>query len=249
LEGWHLSDKKSDSLKWPFPRGTHPPKGFLVVVADGAGVPPEGSTNLHASFSLDSGGEWAGLSAPDNTLASELTAPEFLPNVAYGIGEDGKVGNLQTPTLGSANGPVTEFGVNDVIFSKPHGNYQETFNLELSATVPGSTIRYTIDGSLPTPAGGQVYSGPILVSPNTSGTTRGVRIIRAMALHPKAAYARTRAQTYLFINGRAAPATDGIVGQSGLVASIRNHAVYGPLLDDCTSRAARCLSFASLGTE
>jgi hypothetical protein len=232
LDGWHLSDKKSDPLKWSFPSARIPPNGFLVIVADGTGKAPDGSTNLHANFSLDSGGEWVGLTTPENILASELTAPEFLPNVSYGIGEDGKIGNLQTPTLGTANGPVTEFGVNDVIFSKPHGNYQDAFNLELSATVPDSTIRYTVDGSLPTVTNGQVYTGPILVSPNTSGATRGVRIIRAMAVNSKAAYARTKAQTYLFINGRSAPLADGVVGQSGLVASIRNSAVYGPLLDD-----------------
>ncbi len=232
LEGWHLSDKKSDPLRWPFPSARIAPNGFLVIVADSAGTPPEGSTNLHANFSLDNGGEWVGLTRPGNTLASELAAPEFLPNVAYGVGQDGKIGNIQTPTLGSANGAVTEFGVNDVTFSKPHGNYLEAFNLELSATVPDSTIRFTVDGSLPSSTSGQLYTGPILISPNTSGTARGVRIIRAIAINPKAAYARTKAQTYLFVNGRTGPSVDGVVGQSGLVASIRNNPVYGPLLDD-----------------
>ena len=38
--------------------------------------------------------------------------------------------------------------------------------------------------------------------------------------------------TYLFINGVTNPATEGVVTQSTLVASIRNHATYGPLIDD-----------------
>jgi hypothetical protein len=232
LKGWHLSDRENNLQKWQFPSGEIPPNGFFLVMADGTGVVPQGSTNLHANFSLDSGGEWVGLTAPGGALASALRAPEFLPNVAYGVGDDGRVGYLKAPTPGTANGPVTEFGANDVIFSKPHGYYEQGFALELSATVPGSTIRYSIDGSLPTATSGLVYSAPISITPNTTATTRGVRIVRALAVNPKAAYARGKTQTYLFVNGLTAPLTDGIVSQSRLVTSIRNHAVYGPLLDD-----------------
>ena len=113
----------------------------------------------------------------------------------------------------------------------PHGYYDVAFPLTLTPSVPGSVIRYTLNGSPPTPSS-PVYSGPFTITP-VAGTTRsGVRIVRAVATHPDAAYSPVATQTYFFVNGVSSPAVDGIVGQTNLFASIRNHATYGPLLDD-----------------
>lgn len=233
LTGFYLSDDPDNLAKWRFPSGVIPPNGYLVILADGRGVSPDGSPLLHGSFSLDSAGEWVGLVRPDGaTIADELKAPAFFPGISYGIGNDGRPGHLSAPTPGTANGPVAEYGENEVIFSAAHGFYAKSFPLELAATVPGSTIRYTVDGSRPTATSGTVYSSAVSVTPSTSGTTRGTRIIRAIAVHPRAAYAAVKTQTYLFINGSAGPLADGVVGQSQLLTSIKSHATYGPLLDD-----------------
>jgi hypothetical protein len=233
LTGSYLSDEPNDLKKWRFPSGMIPPNGFLVILADGRGVAPAGSTNLHAGFSLDADGEWISLVRPDGvTIASQLNAPEFFPGMTYGIGDDGRLGYLPAPTPGTQNGTVAEFGKNEVIFSAPHGFYAKSIPLELTATVPGSTIRYTLDASRPTATSGLVYANPIAIAPNTTGTTRGTRIIRALAVNPRAAFAPVKTQTYLFVNGAAGPAVDGVVGQSQLAASITRHTTYGPLLDD-----------------
>jgi len=233
LTGAYLTDTPGDLKKWQFPRATIPPNGYLLILADGLDAPPPGSTNLHANFSLDSSGEELRLTLADGaTVISELDAPEFFPGVAYGHGSDGRIGHLLKPTPGQANAAIYDFGRNGVAYSVPRGFYTNAFPLELTAAVAGSTIRYTIDGSRPTTTTGLIYSGPITITPSSATITRGTRIIRALAVNPRAAFAPVETQTYLYINGRAGPAVDGLVAQTHLLASITRHAVYGPQLDD-----------------
>jgi hypothetical protein len=233
LSGSYLTDNANDLAKWKFPSGLIPPNGFVVILADGLGVAPAGSTNLHANFSLDATGEWLGLVRSDgSTIASQLTVPAMFPGVSYGIGSDGNAGYLKAPTPGKANGATSEFGENEVIFSQPHGFYTNAFSLELTATVPDSVIRYTLDGSRPTVVTGTIYSGPINVAPNSSATIRGTRIVRAIAVSSRAAYAGVKSQTYLFVNGSAGPTFDGVVGQSQLKTTITRNPAYAPLMSD-----------------
>ena len=98
------------------------------------------------------------------------------------------------------------------------GSSARTFPLTLTATVPGSTIRYTLDGSTPTATLGTVYTGPITITPDTAAAKKGTRLVRAIAISPKAAYSPVATNTYLFINGVTNPATEGVVAQSTLVA-------------------------------
>ena len=233
LAGWFLTDNRDDLRQWPFPATSVGPQGFVIVLADSRGVSPEGSAKLHANFSLAVEGEWLALVQPDGaTLASAFAFPTQYPGVAYGFGSDGRLGHLPRPTPAELNGSIAEAGANEVAFGRPHGFYTSAFDLELNAAIPGSTIRYTVDGTAPTPATGTLYTQPIVVRPAPTGPTRGTRIIRAIAVHPTAAYAPVATQTYLFVNGVTGPGLDGIVSQSQLVASITRHATYGPLLDD-----------------
>jgi hypothetical protein len=233
LREWSLTDDKDDLRRWKFPAYVAGPGETFVVLADGLGTAPAGSKLLHSSFSLSSDGEWLGLVGPDGaTLVSELNYPRQYPGVSYGIGVEGRTGYLPQPTPRLPNGSTASAGENPVSFSRSHGFYTNSFELELSAGLPGSVIRYTLDGTAPTLSGGLVYAGPIRVTPNTAGTTRGVRVVRAIAVNPEAAFAPVGTQTYLFVNGVAGPSTDGIVSQSRLATSITRHATYGPLMDD-----------------
>jgi len=232
LAGWYLTDDRDNLRKWRFPAGVIPPGGYQVILADGRASTPEGSTNLHANFALDAQGEWIGLLRPDGeTLASALEFPAQYPGVAYGFGPDGRVGHLPRPTPWAANGPVAQAGLNQVHFSRDHGYTTNAFDLELTATLPDSIVRYTLDGTLPTPTRGAIYAKPITIKPNSVATTRGTRIVRALAVHPEAAYAPVATRSYLFIKGVAGPSVDGLVSQSWLLASITRHATYGPLLE------------------
>lgn len=54
-----------------------------------------------------------------------------------------------------------------VEFSKPAGEYENEFMLELSTDLPGGVIHYTLDGSEPTKAS-PVYSGPVNIHNRTA---------------------------------------------------------------------------------
>ncbi len=53
-------------------------------------------------------------------------------------------------------------------FSPAGGTYSTPQTVTLSTTTPGSSIRYTTDGSAPTTTNGTVYSGPISVNATTT---------------------------------------------------------------------------------
>ena len=231
LAGWKLSDDPDDLAKWTFPNATIPPNGYFLVFASGSGATPA-SSPPHTNFSLSQSGERLILSRPDGVVVSDFDPPELFPNSTWGVRGGGtELGYLRTPTPGALNSQLAVAGRNDVTFSVPHGFKTAAFPLTLTATIPGSTIRYTLDGSAPT-ASSAVYSTPLNITP-TAGTVRsGTRIVRAYATHADAAYTPTATQTYLFVNGIANPNTDGLIGQANLIAAIKTHPTYGPLLDD-----------------
>lgn len=248
LTGWYLTDDRDDLTKWRIPTRVVPPGGFLLILADGTGAEVPGSSTLHSNFSISSDGEWIGLVRPDGrTVASEMSVPALYPGISFGVGMSGVTGHLLQPTPGTTNAATSVVGANAVEFSRPHGFYTNSFPLTLTAQVAGSTIRYTTDGTRPTASTGILYSEPILVSPNTAAVTRGLRIIRAIAIHPDAAYAPIATQTYFFVDGIAGPLVDGIVSQSRLITSIARHAIYGPLMGDAF-RALPALSVNLTGS-
>ena len=238
IAGWYLTDDPDNLTKWRFPERVVPPNGFLTVFADGRGNPPDGSSVLHTSFSLSGDGERILLVKPDGvTVASEINPPEQFPNVTYGYNADAsQLGYLLASTPNAANSGLAAYGKNTVTFSHPHGFYSATFPLTLTASAPGSTIRYTTNGTRPTATTGTVYNGPITISPDTIAATRGTRIIRAIAVNPTAAYAPVQTQTYLFINGLGS-STNAVTAQTNSnnptqTNAIRANPTYNALLDD-----------------
>ncbi len=231
LAGWKLSDDPDVPDKWTFPNATIPPSGYFLVFASGSGATPAGKPP-HTNFSLSQGGERLILSRPDGVVVSDFSPPEMFPNATWGVRGGGtETGYLRAPTPNALNSQLAAAGRNDVTFSVPHGFKTAAFPLTLTSTIPGSTIRYTLDGSRPT-AVSALYSTPINITPTTGTTRSGTRVVRAFASHVDAAYTPVTTQTYLFVNGIANPNTDGVVGQSNLYASIKTNAIYGPLIDD-----------------
>ncbi|HTB79344.1 MAG TPA: choice-of-anchor tandem repeat GloVer-containing protein [Opitutaceae bacterium] len=53
-------------------------------------------------------------------------------------------------------------------FSPAAGAYTSVQNVTISTTTSGASIRYTTDGSTPTETNGTLYSGPVLISANTT---------------------------------------------------------------------------------
>ena len=84
LSGWSLTDNSQELTKWTFPEVFIPASGYLVVFASGKDI-NDPVAELHTNFSLDSGGEYLALVAPDAiTVASEFNYPEQFEDISYG---------------------------------------------------------------------------------------------------------------------------------------------------------------------
>ena len=234
LNGWYLTDDPDNLTQWQLPAVTISANGYLVIFASGKDRVPTNGDNLHTNFQLSSTGEFLALVEPDGvTVASLLEVPEVYTDIAYGHNAAAtEVGFLQSVTPGAANGDIAAAVANEVTFSHERGLYDANFSLTLTPTVAGSTIRYTTNGSKPSPSSGSIYSGPISVSPETGSSTRGTRRIRAIAVHPTAAISPVATHTYVWVNGTTSPEANGVIGQSVFQSVIKNHPTYGPLMDD-----------------
>src|ERR1051325_6237684 len=87
LEGWHLTDKRTDLTQWKFPAVTLAPNNYLLVFASQKNRRQPGA-ELHTNFKLGASGGYLALVKPDGvTIASEFAPayPEQLPDVSYGV--------------------------------------------------------------------------------------------------------------------------------------------------------------------
>lgn len=102
------------------------------------------------------------------------------------------VGYLESATPGEPNATSFQGLVADIDFSVERGYYDQPFDLTLSTTTPGVTIRYTMDGSVPTETNGLNYAGPIAI--NTTAT------IRAAAFRTGYRPSPVTTHTYLYLD-------------------------------------------------
>ncbi len=97
------------------------------------------------------------------------------------------------PTPGQPNQTGYSGLVEPVQFSVPGGYCEQTFQLSLSCSTPQATIRYTLDGSIPTETTGLLYPGtPVTVSKTS--------IMRASAFRQGWLASKPETHTYLFLN-------------------------------------------------
>ncbi len=71
------------------------------------------------------------------------------------------------PTPGGPNSAPSLGIVPSVTASVPAGFYDTPFSVSLSSAVSDTTIRYTTDGSTPSPTNGTIYTGPIAIARTT----------------------------------------------------------------------------------
>jgi hypothetical protein len=179
LAGWFLTDDPANLRKWQFPTTAAtsplPGDGYLIVFADGA-VDGVVLGELHASFKLGSGGEFLALIEPDGETVAWQYNPQFpaqTADVSYGIDAGtGAPAYFASPTPGAANGQAIADAVQ---FSVASRTFVSPFNLVLSVASPATTtIRYTLDGSVPT-ASSAVYGSPIAISATTRVRARSFK--------------------------------------------------------------------------
>jgi hypothetical protein len=102
-----------------------------------------------------------------------------------------QLGFMTSPTPGAPNGVSTLGFVGDTHFSVDRGFFAAPFQVAVTADLPTASIRYTTDGSLPTPTTGTVYNGPITIAKTT--------ILRAIAYQAGYTSSNVDTQTYIFL--------------------------------------------------
>ena len=157
LEGYGLSDNLGRPRKWQFPAGAAiGPGEYMVVNLDGLNSQAGG---YHTNFKLlRAGGEVMCFSDPNGLVLDKISLPLVPTNISYGrtSGLNGFF-YYDAPTMGNVNGTGFMGFAQAPSFSLKGGLYEEPVSVSIS--VPeGTTVHYTLDGSIPTPQH-PVYDG------------------------------------------------------------------------------------------
>ncbi|MBI3415686.1 MAG: lamin tail domain-containing protein [Verrucomicrobia bacterium] len=203
LAGWFLTDAASQLAKWRLPSTNLAANGYLVVFASGKDRAVSGA-ELHANFSLKKSGGYLALVKPDGvTIASEF-APSYpvqFDDVSYGRGTNGNF-YFSKPTPGTANGDGLSGFVADTKFSQPRGFYDTPFDLTISTATAGAEIRYTTNGTPPSPTNGIVYTASIPVNATVT--------LRAAAFKDGFGPSKIDTHTYIFLEDVIHQSTNGV---------------------------------------
>lgn len=172
LAGWSLTDDPDEPALWIFPDVTLAPGARLVVFASGKDRRSTAvGARLHTNFKLGNDGEYLALFNGDSPRAAVSEFSDYPPqrdDYSYGIDASGQWRYFQPATPGQANGSSSIVGVTPAPKASAKRGYVDApFYLVLSNELAGASIRYTLDGSLPGPTTGQLYSQPILVGRTT----------------------------------------------------------------------------------
>ncbi len=198
LLGWSLTDDPKNPGLWVFPHVLLGPGQYLVVFADGRDRRPfNGITPCHTNFKLNDQGDYLALCSADFprpvVSALEPQFPEQRPDYSYGRNATNGWSYYATPTPGGPNGDSSITGVVPL----PHVNasrglYDQPFTLLAACALPEAALRYTTDGSVPTEAGGQPYTGPLVISNTT--------IFRLAAFASNCLPSRVSTHSFIFID-------------------------------------------------
>ncbi len=155
LNGWRLTNASGVNGLWTFPATVIQPFSYMRVFASGKN---RTTPVLHTNFTLPKEGGYLALIKPDgNTITSEFNYGQQSEDVSfggYGQAQERKYMLPPTPAgkneIGStlyADGRPSE----EVLFSREGGIITGTIQLGVTAPVdPAATIRYTMDGTVPT---------------------------------------------------------------------------------------------------
>ncbi|PYM14012.1 MAG: hypothetical protein DME18_07715, partial [Verrucomicrobia bacterium] len=245
LIGWFLTDNATNLSKWRFPSVNLAANGNLVVFASGK---DRTAPRLHASFSLNAGGEFLALVQPDGATIASQFAPEYpaqIPGYSYGLFQ-GTNYYFAAPSPRTNNSPGLIARAPGTKFSVDRGFFDAPFNLVITCEDASAIIRYTTNGAAPAAAMGLAYTGPIQIG----GTT----VIRAAAFRNGFVPSKADTHTYLFVDdvmlqspsGAAPSGWPASWGQNvvdyGMDPNVVNSASYsGSIKDDLKAVPSLCV--------
>lgn len=159
LTGHFLSDRSDVLDQWQFPSITISAGGFVILLSG------DGPDRLN--FNISSEGEILYLSDPSEQPIDVLVVPELQNDHSYGRTPDGPR-LFDQPTPGAANNNVGFFGyAPDPLIFPNSGIISSSIEVEITASIPSGTVRYTLDGREPS-IDSPEYVGPFtLPAPGT----------------------------------------------------------------------------------
>ena len=169
LGGLYISDDANNLKQWRIPTvfGILPAKGYKLVWFDSNVISPN-----NAPFKLDVDGGTIYISDTTGKLITSQSYPPSMERVSYARTTDG--GNTwsttSTPTIGTSNATAAYASAQLAapVVDQPSQLFTSSFTVNV--TIPsGTTLRYTLDGSLPTLTNGQTSTtGKINVNTTTN---------------------------------------------------------------------------------
>jgi hypothetical protein len=195
MTGWRLTDTASNPALWTFPAMTLAAgERRIVFASDKNRTDPAGE--LHTNFKLSAGGEYLALLKPDGVTATSLfnPFPAQSADVSFGVpdSDPDALRFFSPPTPGAPNGEGLQTQVTGVRFGADRGFFDAPFALTLATDTAGASIRYTLDGTAPSPTSGVLYTGPLNVA-----TTATVRAIAYKTGFPSS---KVDTRTYIFLD-------------------------------------------------
>ena len=158
IEGLYLSDDAANLTLWRMPAGMGviPAHGYKLVWFDSNDV-----CQLNAPFKLDTDGGAIYISNASGQLLASQTYPAGKERVSYARTTDGGTvwGMTAEATPGASNNGSTFADVQLAAPTVDQPSQLFSGTLSVNVTIPaGTTLRYTIDGSLPTLQNGTTSS-------------------------------------------------------------------------------------------
>ena len=141
---------------------------------------------------------------------------------------------MNSPTPGVEN-TIGVGQVSNILWSEQRGFFDTPFDVTISTDTPGTEIRYTLDGSLPTESNGMVYQS--LISLTTTTT------VRAVAFKTDFTPSKIDTQTYIFLEDVLTQTGDGFPDSWGHAGAdyamdpdvVNDPAYHGTLIEDLMS--------------
>ncbi len=196
LDGWFLTDSKSDLTQWKIQGLSLNPYTYRVVFASGRDRQAGPLNWIHTNFKLADEGGYVALVRPDGkTVASAYEYGPQTENVAYGeAGVQRAQGYLFPASPGTVNSQTPSPGsiCPEVTISHPGGILLSPVSVLLSVSnLPNAQIRYTLDRTEPT-TNSPLYTAAI---PITAWTTLKTRAFASGRIS-----GRTTSRSFIFID-------------------------------------------------
>jgi hypothetical protein len=160
IEGWGLGD--DGAQPWHLPALELDADGLLLVFASGK---DRREGELHASFSLEAGGEPVVLTAPDGCTVDRAEPGRLYRDVSFGrpAAYPEQWGYFLRTTPGEPNSTEARPGFAPTpVLDPPPGFYEGALQVAVSSEDPTATLRVSLDGSLPDEEDA-LYDAPLAV--------------------------------------------------------------------------------------